>query len=124
MVRKLSGLAAWASVGFIIYATLVPVHLRPRVDDVGPDVERFAAYAVASALMALAYPRHALRIGLAMIAVAVVLEIAQLATPDRDARVVDTIVKIAGAMVGTIAAVLGDKWAVRRGLLAAAMTTG
>jgi VanZ family protein len=124
MVRKLFGLAAWASVGFIIYATLVPQHLRPRVEDVGPDFERFAAYAVASALMALAYPRHVLRIGLAMVAVAIALELAQLVTPDRDGRVVDTIVKIAGAMVGTTAAVFADKWAVRRGLLAAAMTAG
>lgn len=124
MLRKLLGLAGWAGVGFIVYATLVPLHLRPRVEDIGPDAERFAAYTVASALMVLAYPRHALRIGLAMIAVAIVLEIAQLATPDRDARVVDSIVKIAGAVVGTTAAALGDRWAVRRGLLAAAMTTG
>lgn len=124
MVRKLFGLAAWASVVFIVYATLVPVHLRPRIDGVGPDFERFAAYALASVLMALAHPRHAVRIAFAMVAVAIVLEIAQLATPDRDARVVDTLVKIAGALVGTGAAVLGDRWAVRRGLLAAAMTAG
>ncbi len=122
MTRKLFGLAAWASVGFIIYATLVPGHLRPTIQGVGPDCDRFAAYAVASALMILAYPRHAIRIGLVMVMVAIVLEVAQLATPDRDARVVDTLIKIAGALVGTGVAAFGDRWAVRRGLLAAAMT--
>jgi VanZ family protein len=43
-----------------------------------------------------------------MVAVAM-REIVRLAIPDRGARVVDTIVKIAGGMVGTIAAALGDK---------------
>jgi VanZ family protein len=124
MVRKLFGLAAWASVGFIAYATLVPLHLRPTVVGVGPDCERFAAYVIASALMVLAYPRYALRIGLVMVVVAIVLEIAQLAVPDRDARVVDTMVKIVGTLVGTTAAAFGDQWAVRRGLLAATMTAG
>jgi hypothetical protein len=124
MVRNLFCLVGWASIGFIAYATLVPIHLRPTIESVGPNFERFAAYTTASALMALAYPRRALRIGLAMVAVAIVLEIAQIFTPDRDARVLDTIVKITGAMVGTIAALLGDKWAVKRGLLAAVMMSG
>jgi VanZ family protein len=124
MVRKLFAIAGWASVGFIVYATLVPLAMRPTAGDLGPNCERFGAYAVASALMVLAYPRHQIRIGLFMVAIAVVLEISQLAIPDRDARVVDTLVKIMGALAGTAAATLCDRWAVRRGFLAAQVIAG
>jgi VanZ family protein len=117
MVRKLFGIAAWASIGFIFYATLVPLAMRPTAGDLGANYERFAAYAVASALMVLAYPRYAVRIGLAIVAIAVVLEISQLAIPDRDARIVDTLVKIAGVLAGTATASFCDRLAVRYGLL-------
>src|SRR5258708_1836194 len=51
MVRRIIEIAAWVTVAFIVYATLVPLGMRPTVGDIDPDYERFAAYAVASALM-------------------------------------------------------------------------
>ena len=109
MFRKLAKAAAWASVGFIVYATLVPLGMRPALGWIGPNYERFAAYAVASAFLVLAYPRRPIRVGILIIAIAVVLEIAQLAIPDRDARVIDTLVKVAGGLAGIVAAALWNR---------------
>ena len=108
-VRKLSNWAAWASVGFIVYATLVPLGMRPTLGWIGANYERFAAYAVASAFLVLAYPHHPKRVGILVIAIAVVLEIAQLAIPDRDARVIDTLVKVAGGFAGIVAAAFWNR---------------
>lgn len=104
MFGKLAKIAAWVSLGFIVYATLVPLGMRPRLGAIGANYERFAGYAVASVLMVLAYPRHPVRVGIFVIAIAVVLEVAQLAIPGRDARVVDTLVKVAGGLSGIAAA--------------------
>ena len=110
MFGKIAKIAAWASVGFIIYATLVPLAMRPTLGRLGTDYERFAGYMVVSVLIGLAYPRHPIRVGFAIITAAVILEIAQLAIPDRDARVSDTLIKAAGALVGILAAWFWKKW--------------
>ena len=102
MLRKFTKVAAWVSVGFIIYATLVPLGMRPTAGEIGPDYERFASYAVTAALMVLAYPQHPVRVGLMVSAIAVLLEISQLAIPDRDARVADAVVKITGGLAGLV----------------------
>jgi VanZ family protein len=109
MFGKLAKVAAWASIGFIVYATLVPLELRPTLGEIGANYERFAAYAVASVLLVLAYPRHPVRVGILVIAIAVVLEFAQLAIPDRDARVLDALVKVAGGLAGISAAALWNR---------------
>jgi hypothetical protein len=100
MVNKFVGIVAWATVAFIIYATLAPLALRPTFGWITPDGERFAAYAVGSALLTLAYPRHWIRVGLFAVALAGVLELLQLAVPDRDPRLADALVKMAGALAG------------------------
>jgi VanZ family protein len=100
MLRTFAKVAAWGSVGFIVYATLVPLGMRPTVGGIGPDVERFAAYAGTAALMVLAYPRYPVRVALMVVAMAAILEISQLAIPDRDARVADAMVKMAGGLCG------------------------
>jgi hypothetical protein len=106
MLRTFAKVAAWVSVGFIIYATLVPLGMRPTAGEIGPDYERFASYAVTAALMVLAYPRHPVRVGLMVVALAVLLEISQLAIPDRDARVADAAVKVAGGLSGLMLSLL------------------
>jgi hypothetical protein len=68
MFGKLAKIAAWASLGFIVYATLVPPGMRPTLGDIGANYERFAAYAVASVLLVLAYPRYPVRVGILVIA--------------------------------------------------------
>jgi hypothetical protein len=110
MVRRFIEIAAWVTVAFIVYATLVPLGMRPTVHDIDPDYERFAAYAVASALMALAYPKRWIRVGLVVIAMAVMLELLQLLVPDRDARLADAFVKIAGGIAGVAAAFFWNRW--------------
>ncbi len=116
MFGKVAKVAAWASIGFIVYATLVPRGMRPTLGEIGVNYERFAGYAVASAVLVLAYPRHPIRVGILVAAIAVVLEIAQLAIPDRDARVMDILVKMTGGLAGIVAAALWNRRMFRQGL--------
>ena len=115
MLSKFVKVAAWSSIAFIIYATLVPIGMRPTIGEIGANYERFAAYAVASALMVLAYPRHPVRVGLTVIAIAVVLEVSQLAIPGRDANVADALVKVAGGLAGIVAAIFCNQRIIRQG---------
>ena len=110
MFGKIARIAAWASVAFIVYATLVPLAMRPTLGRLGTDYERFAAYAVVSMVIVLAYPRHPIRVAFVVIAAAVILEVAQLAIPGRDARVWDALMKTAGALAGVAVASLWKKW--------------
>jgi VanZ family protein len=110
MQDKFLKAAAWAMIAFIIYATLVPLGLRPTMRGFSPDIERFAAYAIASTLLVLAYPRHPLRIALVITAIAVLLESLQLLLPDRDARAMDAVIKVIGGLVGASAAFGWIRW--------------
>jgi len=119
MFGKLAKIAAWASLGFIVYATLVPPGMRPTLGDIGANYERFAAYAVASVLLVLAYPRYPVRVGILVIAFAIALEFAQLEIPGRDARVADMLVKAAGGLAGIVAAALWNRRVAAQQLAAA-----
>jgi len=119
MFGKLAKIAGWASLGFIVYATLVPPGMRPTLGDIGANYERFAAYAVASGLLVLAYPRHPVRVGILVIAFAIALEFAQLEIPGRDARVADMLVKAAGGLAGIVAAALWNRRVAAQQLAAA-----
>lgn len=110
MFGRTAKIAAWASIAFVVYATLVPLAMRPTLGRLGTDYERFAAYVVVSALIVLAYPQHPVRIGVAVVTAALILEMAQLAIPDRDARVSDALIKAAGALIGILAAWFWNKW--------------
>jgi VanZ family protein len=100
MVNKFVGIAAWAAIVFIVYATLVPLEMRPTIRAIGPNAERFAAYAVGAALLTVAYPKHWFRVGVFAVALAGGLELLQLAAPHRHARLADALVKVAGALAG------------------------
>jgi len=110
MPRKLIAVAAWALLIFITYATLSSIEARPEL--VGPGfhkafftvVERFGAYAVLGLLFYLAYPRHAVAICIIVFGSAIVLELLQILIPDRDARVLDAMEKLAGGAAGIIVA--------------------
>jgi len=54
MVQKISIVAGWLALAFIVYATLSPINDRPVV--AGPQYEHFAAFAVAGFAFRLAYP--------------------------------------------------------------------
>ena len=96
--------AAWACLALIGFLTLGPVHFRPHIFH-SSGLDRSAAYAALGFLFAIAYPRRLLAIAILVIGCAVALEALQLLTPDRDARLIDLIMKAAGGALGIIAAV-------------------
>jgi VanZ family protein len=106
MFRKLIAVAAWACLIFIIYATLCAIEARPQL--VGSVfykafftvVERFGAYAVLGLLFCLAYPRNVTPVCFLVFGSAIVLELLQMFFPDRDARVLDALEKLAGGIAG------------------------
>ena len=109
MFHKLIAAAAWAYLIFIVYATLSSIDARPELAGVGfykaffTVVERFAAYAVLGFLFYLVYPRNIALVCLIVFGSAVILELLQIFIPDRDARLVDALEKLAGGAAGILA---------------------
>lgn len=100
-------MTAWACLLFIAFATLSPLHLRPRFLEAEPALivvmEHVGAFVVIGFLFSAAYTRTAL-VCLVVLGSAVTLELLQLVIPDRDARVIDAMEKLIGGGVGIIAA--------------------
>jgi VanZ family protein len=98
---------AWLLLVAIIAVTLVPADLRPTTP-LPLKVERALVFAILAFAFTFAYAKHWLFV-LALICVgAVVLELAQYLVPTRDPSVVDAIVKVVGAIAGTVAARVMD----------------
>jgi VanZ family protein len=108
MFHKLIAAAAWACLIFITYATLTSIDARPELTGPGfykalfTVLERFGAYALLGLLFRLAYPRHVGLVCLIVFGSAVILELLQIVVPDRDARVIDAIEKLAGGAAGIL----------------------
>jgi VanZ family protein len=102
MFQKLTNVAAWTLLAFIAYATISPNQDRPTLPT-STSFEHIAAFAVLGGLFCLAYPRHIILVCLIVLGSAVLLEFAQLLTPDRHGRVQDAIEKMAGGAVGIVA---------------------
>lgn len=98
MFRKLIILAAWGVLGFIIFATMSPVGMRPGTGSAG--IERFLAYGLLGTLFVMAYPQHFLRVITLVVVVASALELLQHLTPDRHGHIADAGEKIAGGVAG------------------------
>jgi VanZ family protein len=107
MFQKLIAIAAWACLIFIIYATLSNFGGRPRLTATESAlvvvVERFGAYGLLGLLFCLAYPRRVALVCVLAFGSAVVLELLQIVIPDRDARVIDAVEKLAGGAAGILA---------------------
>jgi VanZ family protein len=92
----------------IIHATLSSINARPGLTShetaLVTYLERFGAYAVLGIFFYLAYPCHIASVCLLVTGSAILLEVLQLFTPDRDARVVDALEKIGGGVVGVLTA--------------------
>ncbi|MBR1217867.1 VanZ family protein [Bradyrhizobium sp. U87765 SZCCT0131] len=102
MIQKVSLVLAWLAVAVIGFATLSSIGLRPHL--ASPHREHFAAFALVGVLFSLAYPRRPVVIlGLVVIG-ALSLELLQMLTPDRHARIVDAAFKVAGGFAGVVAA--------------------
>ncbi len=110
MIQKLTAATAWACLIFITYATLSSIDARPELTGIGfwkvsfTVVERFGAYAVLGLLFYLAYPNRIALVCLLVLGSAVILELLQIVIPDRDARVVDALEKLAGGAAGILTA--------------------
>ncbi|RYD94120.1 MAG: VanZ family protein [Sphingomonadales bacterium] len=108
----LARIAAVAAIAIVIALTLGPVSVR-AMSPVNPLWDRALAYSVIGFLLILSFPRHPLRVVLAVLLMIVGLEVAQELRPDRHGRLVDVIEKSVGAGIG-FAAAAGTLWALRR----------
>ena len=95
-------IAAWLALAFISFATLSPIGLRPELPD--QALEHLAGFVVLAFLFGMAYPRHFVAVATLLVASAIILELMQLLTPDRHARLIDATTKLAGGFIGLIAA--------------------
>ncbi|UZE50083.1 VanZ family protein [Rhodopseudomonas sp. P2A-2r] len=98
MSRKIIMAIAWASLAFIVFATLSPIGLRPHL--AGVSMERFGAFAVAGLLFGLAYPGRFWLVLAIVLGAAVGLETLQFLTPDRHGELRDAMVKAVGGAFG------------------------
>lgn len=105
MIRRFAVVLGWLALAAIVFSTLSPLHLRPRTGH--PDLERFAAFFLAGACFAWAYPRRWRLVLFAVVVVAGLLEAAQLLVPGRDAHVHDAVIKAVGGAAGVALAALG-----------------
>src|SRR4030081_1598927 len=100
MLYKLTAVAGWAWLAFIICATVSPLHDRPTLSS-SADLEHIGAFSVLGGLFCVAYPRHTVLVCLIVLGSATLLEV--LVTPDRHGRFVDGIQKIVGGAGGITA---------------------
>jgi len=102
MLQKLFTVAAWTLLAFIAYATISPIQDRPTLPT-STSFEHLAAFAALGGLFCLAYPRQIVHVCLIVLGSAVLLEFAQLLTPDRHGQIQDAMEKLAGGVVGIVA---------------------
>ncbi len=98
MIQRISIIAGWLALAFILYATLSPIDDRPVVANA--HLEHFVAFGMVGLAFALAYPNRLLLVVAIVLASAFGLEALQLLTPDRHGRLIDALVKAAGGICG------------------------
>lgn len=98
-------LAAWCALGFVAFATLSPIGLRPD-SGLPAEIERFAAFLSMGLLFGLAYHRQPIATALLVLGSALGLELLQLLAPSRHGMLPDAGMKLLGAAMG-----LGLAWA-------------
>ena len=98
MIHRLSAVAGWLALGFVVFATLSPLGARPSLAT--PHLEHFAAFALIGVAFAMAYPNRVLLVFVIVVGAALGLEALQLVTPDRHGRAADALVKALGGISG------------------------
>ena len=100
--QTVTAAAAIMSMAFIAYATLSPLNEGQEFVDTGlfSHLDHYLAFAIVSGLLSLAYPRQTFLVCILVFGSAVLLELAQMLTPDRHARVIDAARKIIGGTIG------------------------
>jgi hypothetical protein len=100
MLQRCAAFAGWALLGYIALATLGPIEARPTLYT-PPVYERMAAFFLLGSLFRVAYPQRGISF-LIVVGSAVMLELAQLVTPDRHGRFLDLFEKVAGGVAGIL----------------------
>ncbi|WID97424.1 VanZ family protein [Bosea vestrisii] len=113
-LRRCAALIGWGAVAVVVFATLSPIGARPHLAHLGPQIERFAAYLVAAAALATAYPARKGVILLCIVAGAAGLELAQHFEASRHARALDALVKILGGLTGLAVVALCERLWLKR----------
>jgi hypothetical protein len=98
MIHRLSVITGWLALGFVVFATLSPIEIRPSL--ASPHLEHFAAFALIGFAFALAYPNRVLLVFVIVVGAALGLEALQLLTLDRHGRAADALVKALGGISG------------------------
>jgi len=100
--QTVTAAAAIMSMAFIAYATLSPLNEGQEFVDTGlfSHLDHYLAFAIVSGLLSLAYPRQTFLVCILVFGSAVLLELAQMLTPDRHARVIDAARKVIGGTIG------------------------
>jgi VanZ family protein len=109
MIQTIAQFAAAVLLAGIIFVTLSPLNLRPRTGFVG--AERAVAYLLLAMATVVAFPDQFWFAALAVLIVALGLEIAQQLTPDRHGELIDAMQKVAGALVGCAIGYLINRFA-------------
>lgn len=92
---------AWSAFAAIIFVTVSPIGLRPA-DILPTNVDRALAFAVMCGLFVLAYPKRWRWALLAALFAPGAIELLQIFSPTRHARVDDAAVKMIGGMIGVL----------------------
>ena len=98
MIQRISIVAGWLMLAFVVYATLSPIDARPALST--PHLEHFAAFGLLGLAFGLAYPGRVLLVVAIVVGAAVGLEALQLLKPDRHGRAADALVKVLGGISG------------------------
>jgi VanZ family protein len=108
MLRKFPGFLAWAYLAFIAFATLAPLQFRPTLTKTEPELvvvfERVAAYVLLGLLFSIGFPRKQRFVCSVVLGSAVLFELLQAISPDRDPGMTDAIEKLVGGGIGICAA--------------------
>ena len=108
-------LAAWLLAAAVTFATLGPANSRPH-SNLGQGGEHALAFVLIGLAFGFAYPHHRLRAAVIAVVMTAVLEILQLWTPGRHARLRDFAVDAVAACIGfAITAFLAWATTARRG---------
>jgi hypothetical protein len=112
MIRLAARVAAALVAAAIVVFTLGPVADRPQTGY--PQLERFAAFLVLGAALAIGFPRQRYRMAAGVVVGAIGLEFAQLLIPGRDAGVPDAFAKALGGVFGVAIATTANRAADRQ----------
>lgn len=112
MIERLSRALAWASIAAILVLSVVPAQMRP-VTSLPHDLEHFGIFVLCGLGFGVGYHKAAIVEGLALVTFAGAIEILQLFSSGRHARLtdfaVDAIASCVGVLAGSVATMIVPK---------------